>query len=72
MRRLRLSPSLGAYTLLDSLVKENQFIVALCLFSAMVPHGYVSYTNVLTYKKEALQQNTFSRLKFQISQTSTQ
>ncbi|CAB79117.1 putative protein [Arabidopsis thaliana] len=37
MRRLRLSPSQSAYnSLLGSLVKENQFRVALCLYSAMI------------------------------------
>uniref|UniRef100_A0A1J3EQJ6 Pentatricopeptide repeat-containing protein n=1 Tax=Noccaea caerulescens TaxID=107243 RepID=A0A1J3EQJ6_NOCCA len=48
MRRLRLSPSLRAYnSLLDSLVKENQFSVALCLYSAMVRDEVVS--DVLTW-----------------------
>ncbi|CAH2078393.1 unnamed protein product [Thlaspi arvense] len=43
MRRLRLSPSLRAYnSLLDSLVKEDQFRVALCLYSAMVRDRVVS------------------------------
>ncbi|KAG7616773.1 Pentatricopeptide repeat-containing protein [Arabidopsis thaliana] len=43
MRRLRLSPSQSAYnSLLGSLVKENQFRVALCLYSAMVRNGIVS------------------------------
>ncbi|XP_010439507.1 PREDICTED: pentatricopeptide repeat-containing protein At4g21170 [Camelina sativa] len=43
MRRLRLSPSQSAYnSLLDSLVKEGQFRVALCLFSAMVRNQVVS------------------------------
>ncbi|CAL9226256.1 unnamed protein product [Arabidopsis halleri] len=43
MRRLRLSPSLRAYnSLLSSLVKENQFRVALCLYSVMVRNGIVS------------------------------
>ncbi|KAF8096149.1 hypothetical protein N665_0317s0055 [Sinapis alba] len=43
MRRLRLSPSVSAYnSLLDSLVKEKQFRVALCLYCAMVRNGVVS------------------------------
>ncbi|EOA18004.1 hypothetical protein CARUB_v10006439mg [Capsella rubella] len=43
MRRLRLSPSLRAYnSLLDSLIKEGQFRVALCLYSAMVRNQVVS------------------------------
>ncbi|ESQ55265.1 hypothetical protein EUTSA_v10024760mg [Eutrema salsugineum] len=43
MRRLRLSPSLRAYnSLLDSLVKEKQFRLALCLYSAMVRNRVVS------------------------------
>ncbi|KAG7546729.1 Pentatricopeptide repeat [Arabidopsis suecica] len=43
MRRLRLSPSLRAYnSLLGSLVKENQFRVAFCLYSVMVRNGIVS------------------------------
>ncbi|CAH8345943.1 unnamed protein product [Eruca vesicaria subsp. sativa] len=43
MRRLRLSPSVRAYnSLLDSLVKENQFRLALCVYSAMVRNGVVS------------------------------
>ncbi|KAL1205358.1 Pentatricopeptide repeat-containing protein [Cardamine amara subsp. amara] len=48
MRRLRLSPSLRAYnSLLNSLVKKNQFRVALCLYSAMVRNGVDS--NGLTW-----------------------
>ncbi|VVB12232.1 unnamed protein product [Arabis nemorensis] len=43
MRSLRLSPSLRAYnSLLDSLVKESQYRVALCLYSAMVRNRVVS------------------------------
>ncbi|KAF2542176.1 hypothetical protein F2Q70_00034728 [Brassica cretica] len=43
MRRLRLSPSVNAYnSLLDSLVKENHFRAALCLYSAMIRNGVVS------------------------------
>ncbi|XP_010449109.1 PREDICTED: pentatricopeptide repeat-containing protein At4g21170-like [Camelina sativa] len=43
MRRLRLSPCQSAYnSLLDSLVKEGQFRVALCLYSAMVRNRVVS------------------------------
>lgn len=43
MRRLRLSLSVSAYnSLLDSLVKEKQFGVALCLYCAMVRNGAVS------------------------------
>lgn len=43
MRRLRLSPSLRAYnSLLDSLIKEKQSRVALCLYGAMVRNRVVS------------------------------